>query len=258
LLANTNFNISTEIELKDILSIPHEKTFFNDVISQAYYSIFYAAKAYLLNNGIKTMPPEEHKKTYKSFKKFVQSGKIDKELLEIYETESEKAEVLLKILFEEKRKRGIFTYNVKSEANIPSTKESIGKHGEDLACRYLVKKGYRILTRNYRKPWGEIDIVGKAKDGTLVFFEVKTIKAGIEEGLQPEDNLTAAKLKKLKRVCATFTAKYPEMVDETKGWRIDLVAIEILGEIPQPQRWWQRLLLTNHNKDCIVRYYENI
>src|SRR3989344_3732265 len=125
LLAKVNFNISIEIKLKDILSIPREKTFFNDVISQAYYSIFYAAKAYLLSNGIKTKPPEEHKKTYKSFKKFVQSGKIDKELLEIYETESEKAEILLKILFEEKRKRGIFTYNVKSEANIPSANESI-------------------------------------------------------------------------------------------------------------------------------------
>lgn len=125
LLAKVNFNISTEIKLKDILNIPREKTFFNDIISQAYYSIFYAAKAYILQNGIITKPPEEHKKTYNNFKKFVKSGKIDKELLEIYKTESEKAEVLLNIFFEEKRKRGIFTYKVDSEANIPSAQESI-------------------------------------------------------------------------------------------------------------------------------------
>jgi len=55
----------------------------------------------------------------------VYSNKLRDQLLEIYEKETEKAEVLLKIFFSEKRKRGIFTYNVKSEANIPSAMESI-------------------------------------------------------------------------------------------------------------------------------------
>lgn len=125
LLAKTNFDISIKNQLKDVLGIPKEKTFFNNVISQAYYSIFYSAKAYLLKKNIKTRPPEEHKKTYEEFKKFVDSGKLNKQLLEIYDAETEKAEVLLKIFFSEKRKRGIFTYNVKSEANIPSAQESI-------------------------------------------------------------------------------------------------------------------------------------
>lgn len=125
LLAKTNFDISIKNQLKGILGIPKEKTFFNDVISQAYYAIFYSAKAYLTNRGIKTSPPEEHKKTYGEFKKLVYSNKLRDQLLEIYEKETEKAEVLLKIFFSEKRKRGIFTYNVKSEANIPSAMESI-------------------------------------------------------------------------------------------------------------------------------------
>ena len=125
ILANVNLDISIKPELKKILGILLDKTFFNDVISESYYSIFYSAKAYLLFKGIKTYAPEEHKKTYEEFKKLVESGKLDRELLEIYEIENEKAEVLLKIFFYEKRKRGNFTYNLKSEANIPRAEESI-------------------------------------------------------------------------------------------------------------------------------------
>lgn len=125
ILSENDMKISLEDETKKVLGIPAEKTFFNSVIGHAYYAIFYAAKAYLHGFGIKTGPPEEHKKTYEEFKKIVDSGKIDKQLLEIYEAESMKAEVLLDILLREKRKRGLFTYNVKSEANIPYAKESI-------------------------------------------------------------------------------------------------------------------------------------
>lgn len=124
-LAKANFDISIKNELKNMLGIALDKTFFNDVISESYYSIFYSAKAYLLFNKIKTSPPEEHKKTYDEFKKLVESGKIDKELLKIYDAEAEKAEALLKIFFDEKRKRGNFTYHIKSEANIPKAEESI-------------------------------------------------------------------------------------------------------------------------------------
>jgi len=125
LLAEKDMELSLSQEIKEILGIQKEKTFFNSVISHAYYCIFYTAKAYLLSKKIKTMPPEEHKKTYMEFQKAVLTGKIDKQLIQIYETETIKAEALLRILFTEKRKRGIFTYNVKSEANIPYAKESI-------------------------------------------------------------------------------------------------------------------------------------
>ena len=48
-----------------------------------------------------------------------------------------------------------------------------GKAGEDLACEELVRRGYEILARRYRRRGGEIDIV--ARDGrTLVFVEVKS------------------------------------------------------------------------------------
>ncbi len=141
ILAKTNFEISSSNELKNTLKISIDRTFFADVISESYYAIFYSAKAYLLSKGIRTKPPEEHKKTYEEFKKFVESGEIDRELLEIYESETEKAEVLLKIFKTEKGKRGRFTYNVNSSANIPYAKESI-ENGIKFASsiKYVLEK----------------------------------------------------------------------------------------------------------------------
>ena len=61
----------------------------------------------------------------KRFKQLVRQGVVDKELLDIYEAEITKADSLLKIFRYEKKKRGTFTYQIKSEANLPFAKESI-------------------------------------------------------------------------------------------------------------------------------------
>ncbi|MBI2049120.1 MAG: YraN family protein [Parcubacteria group bacterium] len=102
----------------------------------------------------------------------------------------------------------------------------VGKTGEDLACEYLVNKGYKIIDRNYRTKWDEIDIISKAKDGTLVFVEVKTLNA-VLGGLVPEDNLTGDKHRKISRACQLFANQRADLIKEDKGWRIDLVAISI-------------------------------
>jgi putative endonuclease len=50
---------------------------------------------------------------------------------------------------------------------------SLGKSGEDLACRELERRGYAIIARRYRVRGGELDVI--ARDGaTIVFVEVKT------------------------------------------------------------------------------------
>ena len=129
----------------------------------------------------------------------------------------------------------------------------IGQWGEEIACRYLRKKGYEILERNFRNRWGEIDIVcektnppdpahsgiraflraltraalrltrdKKQKDGTLVFVEVKTLKQG---ALEPEENMTHAKIKKLIRACEIYLSAHN--LDLDSNWQIDVVAITL-------------------------------
>lgn len=48
-----------------------------------------------------------------------------------------------------------------------------GRLGETFAAEYLVRQGYEILEKNYRRQFGEVDIVARDR-GTLVFVEVKT------------------------------------------------------------------------------------
>ena len=102
-----------------------EDTYYSAAISHAYYSIFYAAKSYLLLKGIKTEAPEIHKKTFDEFSKLVAKGIIDVELLKIYRNALMKADTLLDIFELEKGKRGRFTYRRIPQANQEPAKESI-------------------------------------------------------------------------------------------------------------------------------------
>jgi len=118
-------------------------------------------------------------------------------------------------------------------------KQKIGKFGEDEAVQYLVKKGYKIIERNHRQKWGEIDIVTISPDWVLVFIEVKALVIFEKEGIQPEDNLTSVKLKKLQRTCHLYANSHENLINE-RGWQIDLVAIDVF------------------NDHCDFRHYENI
>ena len=113
--------------------------------------------------------------------------------------------------------------------------DPVGIKGEDIACRYLEKKGYSIVCRNYLKKWGEIDIVAK-KANLLHFVEVKTVTReinlsfpnvtrGTEGEYRPEDNLHPWKLKRLSRVIQSYLMEKYE--DSEPDWQFD-VAIVIL------------------------------
>lgn len=108
-------------------------------------------------------------------------------------------------------------------------KSKVGNLGEDLACEYLVNKGYGIIERNYERKWGELDIITKDPKKVLVFVEVKAIRQSGNPAneLLPEENLTTAKLRKLQRTAFLYAGNHPELVDDEKGWRIDLVAVTI-------------------------------
>lgn len=103
----------------------------------------------------------------------------------------------------------------------------IGKKGEDLACEYLIKKGYTILERNYRKSYGEIDIIA-TKNNILVFIEVKT-RTSNKFGT-PLESVTPWKLQSLLK-----TAQYYSMVHARlpKELRIDAISI-LLGQGKEP------------------------
>ncbi|MCK5140383.1 MAG: HEPN domain-containing protein [Nanoarchaeota archaeon] len=124
--AKVAFKISSEVQVKESLEIVPSMTFYSQVISHAYYCIFYSAKAVLAENGIETKPPEEHKKTLDEFeKKLVKTGMLDAELLKIYRSIVVRADELLGIFSFEKKKRGQYTYKRLPQANVEPSKESI-------------------------------------------------------------------------------------------------------------------------------------
>ena len=55
-----------------------------------------------------------------------------------------------------------------------TNKRKIGDIGENIACMFLVKRGFKVIGRNYLKKWGEIDIIAE-KQGILHFVEVKSV-----------------------------------------------------------------------------------
>jgi len=123
-------------------------------------------------------------------------------------------------------------------------KIEIGKIGEDLACRYLIKHKYKILERNHREKFDEIDIIARSFNGTLVFCEVKTFfgKSDSGLGLVPEDNLTKAKFKKISRACEMFVGKHQDLINGKIGWRMDCAVV----------------MIDENFGNCTIRYYENI
>ena len=106
-------------------------------------------------------------------------------------------------------------------------KSELGKLGEDLACRYLKKKGYRVIERNYLKPWGELDIVTISPEKILVLVEVKTV-SGPAPMIAGEDQFTRAKSVKSKRAAELYANGSNLLTD--KGRRIDLIAVTMDGD----------------------------
>ena len=127
-----------------------------------------------------------------------------------------------------------------------------GQIGEDVACEYIKNKGYKIIERNHRQKWGELDIVATAPNKTLVFVEVKTLTNPSFAGLKPEDNLTSSKLEKLKRTAELYANNNAAMVKDKKGWQIDLIAILMPIDVNTD------LPLKELASYCRINHYENI
>ena len=109
---------------------------------------------------------------------------------------------------------------------------ALGRQGEELACAYLMRKGFRIVARNDRRRWGELDIVALAPNRTLVFVEVKTMRPGM---LKPEDQLSKGKLHRFARAAALYAGAHQELIWSGRGWRMDAIAIVIPHDDTAPE-----------------------
>lgn len=109
-----------------------------------------------------------------------------------------------------------------------STKLS-GNYGEQLACEFLKKNGYKIFERNYRIRGGEIDIV--AMEGEyLVFVEVKA-RWSHEYGL-PAESMTPWKIKALLKTAQFYLLKNKW---GDGPYRLDFVAVDFANDPQNPK-----------------------
>lgn len=105
-------------------------------------------------------------------------------------------------------------------------RRQFGNDGEDFATTYLEKNGYRILDRQWRCVYGEIDVVCE-KDAEVVFVEVKS-RHDDTYGY-PEDAVTPAKRKHLAACADEYLALHHRTED---SWRVDVIAIEFDQDPP--------------------------
>jgi putative endonuclease len=103
------------------------------------------------------------------------------------------------------------------------TRSTIGKMGEDAACRYLMERGHALLERNWRSGHLEVDIITRAADG-LHFVEVKSRVAPLMA--DPQDNVRRAKQQHI----ASAARRYIAALDGFDGevW-LDVVAVVFDG-----------------------------
>ena len=97
-------------------------------------------------------------------------------------------------------------------------KQEIGQWGEGVAAEYLEKRGHKVVARNVRTPYGEIDIVTE-NDGLTIFVEVKartTDRFG-----PPEISVTPRKQERM-----LAAAEHYAQQNEIDHWQIDVIAVK--------------------------------
>lgn len=107
-------------------------------------------------------------------------------------------------------------------------RQSLGRSGEDLAAEYLVAQGYTIVEKNFRTPYGEIDLIMHAGNA-IVFVEVKT-RASKSLG-PPEISITPRKQEHMRSAADYYIQQHPEMDND---WRIDVVTVQVSGSNQPP------------------------
>lgn len=106
---------------------------------------------------------------------------------------------------------------------MPDPRRRFGDLGEAQAARYLESRGLRVVARNARTRYGEIDLVCRERGG-YVFVEVKTRRVGSFVGAAE-----AVDARKLARIAALAPAWLARHGLRRAPWRIALLAITVSG-----------------------------
>ncbi len=108
-----------------------------------------------------------------------------------------------------------------------------GALGEEIAKRYFENRGYKTIVQNYRKKWGEIDIIMSYKK-KIHFIEVKSVKTelgdrarGGGDRYRPEDNVHPFKVKRIYRAIESFLGDSVFNEHSNKEWVIDLISVYV-------------------------------
>ena len=99
-----------------------------------------------------------------------------------------------------------------------SHNQRIGAWGEQTATDWLTERGYEILARNVRTPYGEIDIIARQGDITI-FVEVKTLTAS--KDFLPEHQITPRKREHMLNAGQHYAAEH-----EIDHWQVDVISVE--------------------------------
>lgn len=126
-------------------------------------------------------------------------------------------------------------------------RKEVGRLGEDIAAQFLERKGFKVIARNYRKPWGEIDIIAE-KGGVVRFVEVKAVSreslpdVSREMDYRPEEMVDSRKLRKLARTAAL----YMEVHKDKREFQIDVVGVIMVMDMRKARcRLFEQALESN-------------
>ena len=128
--------------------------------------------------------------------------------------------------------------------------KELGNLGEKIAQDYLRKKGYRILDVNFKRKWGEIDIVAK-KRGEVIFVEVKTISQ--KEEFSPEDEINWKKKKQLRKMAQIYLLE--NKIPLNHPYQIDIMAVEISPDFQETSPEFVEGVKVRHYQNAIEDNY---
>ena len=103
------------------------------------------------------------------------------------------------------------------------TRVQKGRYGEELTARFLQERGLRIIERNWRCCFGEVDIIAEDND-TVVLVEVKTRVVGQSSSIMPEMAVGPRKRDRYQKLALVYlSCSYPR-----RAVRFDVAAVGIV------------------------------